>query len=108
MSPFSKSFFLSYKSSSCKNVEYSKFGPSTIASTGQAYWQNPKNIHFVISISYFVVLLEPSGLGSDSITIAKAGQAASQSLQAMHLSSPVGYLLRACSPLNLGLNGPFS
>lgn len=33
---------------------------------------------------------------------------ASQSLQAIHRSSPVGYRLRACSPLNLGLIAPFS
>jgi hypothetical protein len=65
-------------------------------------------MHFVISISYFVVLLEPSGLGSLSITMAKAGQEASQSLQAMHLSSPVGYLLKACSPLKKLLIGAFS
>lgn len=52
--------------------------------------------------------LEPSGLGSLSIVIARAGQAAAHNLQAIHLYSPVGYLLRACSPLNLGLNGPFS
>ena len=37
-----------------------------------------------------------------------AGQAASQSLQAMQRSSPVGYLLRACSPRNIGERGPFS
>ena len=37
-----------------------------------------------------------------------AGQAASHSLQAIHRSSPDGYLLRACSPLNRGLSGPFS
>ena len=33
---------------------------------------------------------------------------ASQSLHAMHLSSPLGYLRRACSPLKRGLSGPFS
>lgn len=33
---------------------------------------------------------------------------ASHSLQAMHRSSPVGYRLNACSPLNLGLMAPFS
>jgi len=55
-----------------------------------------------------VVLLCPSGLGADSITMAKAGQAASQSLQAIHLSSPVGYLLKACSPLKRGEMGAFS
>ena len=33
---------------------------------------------------------------------------ASQSLQAMHLSSPLGYLRRACSPRKRGLSGPFS
>ena len=37
-----------------------------------------------------------------------AGQIASHNLQAMHRSSPDGYLLSACSPLNLGLSGPFS
>ena len=37
-----------------------------------------------------------------------AGQMASHSLQAIHLSSPDGYLRRACSPRNLGLSGPFS
>ena len=81
---------------------------STIASTGHASWQKPQKIHLVISISYLVVLLEPSGLGSDSMTIAKAGHAASHNLHAMHLSSPVGYLLSACSPLNIGERGPFS
>ena len=29
-------------------------------------------------------------------------------LMIQYLSSPVGYLLRACSPLNNGLKGPFS
>ncbi len=81
---------------------------STIASTGHASWQNPQKMHLVISISYLVVLLEPSGLGSDSITMANAGQVASHNLQAIHLSSPVGYLLNACSPLNIGESGPFS
>ena len=33
---------------------------------------------------------------------------ASHNLQAIHLSSPFGYLLKACSPLNLGLILPFS
>lgn len=76
-------------------------------------------MHLVRSKSYLVVLLDPSGLGSLSITMAKAGHAASHNLQAMHLfkliknhiyylSSPVGYLLSACSPLNIGLRGPFS
>lgn len=72
-------------------------------------------MHFVMSISYLVVLLEPSGLGSLSIVIALAGQAAAHNLQAMHLisfnsylSSPVAYLLRACYPLNFGESGPFS
>jgi len=32
-------------------------------------------MHLVISISYLVVLLEPSGLGSVSIVIALAGHA---------------------------------
>jgi hypothetical protein len=69
-----------------------------------------------MSISYFVVLLDPSGLGSLSIVIASAGQAAAHSLHAMHLfynygyylSSPVAYLLKACSPLNFGDIDPFS
>ena len=56
----------------------------------------------------FMTYLEPSARGSLSIVIARAGHAEAHSLQAMHLSSPVGYLLRACSPLNLGLIGPFS
>jgi len=41
-SPFSSSFCLSYKSSSCDSVENSKLGPSTIASTGHASWQKPQ------------------------------------------------------------------
>jgi len=61
-----------------------------------------------MSISYLVVLLLPSGLGSVSITMALAGHACAHSLQAMHLSSPVGYLLKACSPLNYGEIAPFS
>ena len=65
-------------------------------------------MHLVISISYRVVLLEPSGLGSLSIVIALAGQAAAHNLHAMHLYSPVAYLLKACSPRNLGESGPFS
>lgn len=65
-------------------------------------------MHLVMSMSYLVVRLLPSALGSASIVIACAGQIASQSLQAMHRSSPEGYLLRACSPRNLGLKGPFS
>ena len=65
-------------------------------------------MHFVISISYLVVLLEPSGLGSLSMVIALAGQAAAHNLQAIHLSYPVAYLLKACSPLNFGEIGPFS
>ena len=36
-------------------------------------------------MSYLVVLLEPSCLGSVSMTIAIAGQTASQSLHAIHL-----------------------
>jgi len=43
--------------------------------------------------------LELSGLGSVSMVIALAGQALWHNLHAMHLSSPVGYLLNACSPL---------
>ncbi len=69
-----------------------------------------------MSISYLVVLLEPSGLGSLSIVIALAGQAAAHNLQAMHLYkylnlylySPVAYLLKACSPRNFAESGPFS
>lgn len=59
-------------------------------------------------MSYLVVRLLPSARGSASIVIACAGHTASQSLQAMQRSSPDGYRLRACSPLNLGLSGPFS
>ena len=59
-------------------------------------------------MSYLDVLLLPSGLGSASMVIACAGHTASHNLQAIHLSSPLGYLLKACSPLNLGLKGPFS
>ena len=65
-------------------------------------------MHLVISISYRVVLRVLSSLSSVSIVIAKAGHTASQSLQPMHLSSPLGYLLNACSPLNLGESGVFS
>lgn len=65
---------------------------STIASTGQASWQNPQYIHLVISISYLVVRLEPSARSSASIVIAWAGQIASHNLHAMHRSSPDGYL----------------
>ena len=45
--------------------------------------------------------------GSVSIVIACAGQIASHNLHPIHRSSPEGYLLNACSPLNLGLIGPF-
>jgi len=55
-----------------------------------------------------VVFLLPSSLAADSIVIACAGQTASHNLQAIHLSSPSGYLLRACSPLKRGLILPFS
>jgi hypothetical protein len=65
-------------------------------------------MHFVISISYRVVRLDPSSLSSASMVMARAGQIASQSLQAIHRSSPEGYRLSACSPLNLGEMGPFS
>jgi len=65
-------------------------------------------------MSYLVVLLDPSGLGSLSIVIAYAGQAAAHNLQAIHLNIkmlylyyPVAYLLKACSPLNFGESGPF-
>ncbi len=58
-------------------------------------------------MSYRVVLLLPSGFGSASIVIACAGQTASHNLHAIHLSSPFGYLLKACSPLKRGLIGPF-
>jgi len=61
-----------------------------------------------MSMSYLVVLLLPSGLGSVSMTMALAGQAYAHSLQAIHLSSPVGYLLKACSPLKDGEMAPFS
>lgn len=65
---------------------------STIASTGQASWQNPQYIHFVMSMSYLVVRRDPSALSSASIVIACAGQIASHNLHAIHLSSPEGYL----------------
>lgn len=65
-------------------------------------------MHLVMSMSYLVVLLDPSSLSSASMVMAWAGHTASQSLQAMHLSSPVGYRLRACSPRNLGLKLAFS
>ena len=65
-------------------------------------------MHLVMSMSYRVVLLLPSARGSASIVMACAGHMASQSLQAIHLSSPDGYRLKACSPRNLGLSGPFS
>lgn len=42
LSPLSSSFCLSYSSSSLVSVQNSKLGPSTIASTGQASWQNPQ------------------------------------------------------------------
>ena len=61
-----------------------------------------------MSISYLTVFLLPSSLSLDSIVIAWAGHTASQSLHAMHLSSPLGYLLRACSPLDLVPKDPFS
>lgn len=59
-------------------------------------------------MSYLVVLLLPSSRSSASMVMADAGQIASHSLQAMHLSSPVGYLRRACSPRKRGEIGPFS
>jgi len=59
-------------------------------------------------MSYLVARLDPSSRGSASIVIACAGQTASHNLHAMHLSSPSGYRLNACSPLNLGLIEPFS
>ena len=61
-----------------------------------------------MSISYRVVLLELSGLGSVSMVMALAGHALYHNLQAIHLSSPVGYLRSACSPLKRGDIGPFS
>lgn len=48
-----------------------------------------------MSMSYLVVLLEPSSRSSASMVMACAGQMASHSLQAMQRSSPVGYLFRA-------------
>ena len=86
----------------------SKFGPCTIASTGQDCSHNPHYIHLSISISYLVVLRLPYDLSCDSIVIACAGQTASHNLHAIHLSSPFGYLLKACSPLARGLTEPFS
>ena len=41
-SPFASSLSLLYISSSRVSVENSKFGPSTMASTGQASWQKPQ------------------------------------------------------------------
>ena len=81
---------------------------STIASTGQLSWQKPQYIHFVMSMSYLVVLLLPSSRSSASIVMAEAGHIASHSLQAMQRSSPVGYLRNACSPRKRGPIGPFS
>ena len=78
-------------------------------STGQDSSHKPQYIHLVISISYFVVILIPFlSAGPVSIVIAWAGQTASHNLHPIHLSSPEGYRLNACSPLNLGLKGPFS
>ena len=68
-------------------VENSKLGPSTMASTGQASWQYPQYMHFVMSMSYLkyfmntwtlifihnddlVVRRDPSSRSSDSIVIA--------------------------------------
>ena len=65
-------------------------------------------MHLNKSISYFVVLLVLSLLTSVSIEIANAGHTASHSLQPMHLSSPLGYFLKACKPLNLDDSGVFS
>ena len=59
-------------------------------------------------MSYLLVFLLPSFLISDSIVIAWAGQTASHNLHAIHLSSPLGYLLKACSPRKRGLIFPFS
>ena len=70
LSPLLSNFSLLYKSSWCVSVEYSKFGPSTIASTGHASWQKPQKMHLVISISYLVALREPSSRGSASIVMA--------------------------------------
>ena len=47
-------------------------------------------MHLVMSISYLVVLLELSGLGSVSMVMARAGQADWHNLQAIQRSSPVG------------------
>ena len=64
--------------------------------------------HMYSENQYLVVRLAPSARSSASIVIACAGQIASHNLQAIHLSSPDAYLRKACSPLNLGDNGPFS
>ena len=50
-----------------------------------ASWQKPQYMHLVISMSYFVVLRDPSSLSSASMVIACAGQMASHNLHAMHL-----------------------
>ncbi|TRY62934.1 hypothetical protein TCAL_15237 [Tigriopus californicus] len=64
------SFSLLYSNSSWVSVENSKLGPSTMASTGQASWQNPQYIHLVMSISYRVVLRAPSDRSSASMVMA--------------------------------------
>jgi hypothetical protein len=48
-------------------------------------------------MSYLVVLLDPSGLGSLSIVIAYAGQAAAHNLQAIHLKVKNFKPLLSCS-----------
>lgn len=52
--------------------------------------QNPQKMHLFQSISYLVVFLAWSVLGSASMVMQNAGHAISHSLHAMHLSSPVG------------------
>ena len=38
----------------------------------------------------------------------KTGRPLEEEVDLQEVESPFGYLLNACSPLNLGLNGPFS
>ena len=47
------------------SVENSKFGPSTIASTGQASWQKPQYMHLVMSMSYLQPVFQRSETAKD-------------------------------------------
>ena len=42
-----------------------------------------------------------SATSNYQVEVANAGQTASHSLHPIHLSSPFGYFLKACRPLNL-------